>query len=92
VYPALPPVGYNPEATRDPETSEMALELDEIEKEEQERLELIEQDFIVGDNDDQESSGTTLWLNATKWPILFANRRLDIIVATKYRPRKPISN
>jgi hypothetical protein len=84
----------NPELDQEPcwEDPELEAMLDEIEQDEQDRLALMELDFIVEDNVIKEGPNTTIWLKRTGWHTLFANRPLDIIVASRLLPRQPTRN
>lgn len=52
--------------------------LEQLEGEEERRLEQLEQDHLAADAE-VEGDETTLWLTATGWPEQFAQLPLDII-------------
>lgn len=62
-----------------------ASQLEEIEEEEERRLEEFATNPAAADNE-VEADETTLWLRATEWPQQFAGRPLDVIAAFAKHP------
>jgi Orsellinic acid/F9775 biosynthesis cluster protein D len=85
--PRQPPQGKKEQEKREQEKSELKLfePLEQLEKEEIERLALQDEENALWDAE-VEQSDTTPWLQYTKWPQQFANRPIEIIAATAQQP------